>query len=25
MRFWCEGKLIDIHKIKTSDLPEVHF
>jgi hypothetical protein len=25
IRFWCEGKLIDIHKIKTSELPEVHF
>jgi len=25
IRFWCEGKLIDVHKIKTSELPEVHF
>jgi len=25
IRFWCEGKLIDVHKIKNSDLPEVHF
>jgi hypothetical protein len=25
IRFWCEGKLIDVQKIKTSDLPEVHF
>ncbi|MDH4267062.1 MAG: hypothetical protein OEW45_15630, partial [Deltaproteobacteria bacterium] len=25
IRFWCEGKLIDVHKIKTSDLPIVHF
>jgi hypothetical protein len=25
IRFWCEGNLIDVHKIKTSELPEVHF
>jgi hypothetical protein len=25
IRFWCEGRLIDVHKIKTSELPEVHF
>jgi len=25
IRFWCEGKLIDVHKIKTYELPEVHF
>jgi len=25
IRFWCEGKLIDVHKIKTSELPAVHF
>lgn len=25
IRFWCEGKLIDVHKIKTSELPTVHF
>jgi hypothetical protein len=25
IRFWCEGKLIDIHKVKTSDLQGVHF
>jgi len=25
IRFWCEGKLIDVHKIKISELPEVHF
>jgi hypothetical protein len=25
IRFWSEGKLIDVHKIKTSELPEVHF
>jgi len=25
IRFWCEGKLIDVYKIKTSELPEVHF
>ena len=25
LRFWCEGKLIDIQKIKTSDLKGVHF
>ena len=25
IRFWCEGKLIDIQKFKTSELPEVHF
>jgi hypothetical protein len=25
IRFWCEGKLIDVYKIKTSEIPEVHF
>ena len=25
IRFWCEGRLVDVHKIKTSELPEVHF
>ncbi len=25
IRFWCEGKLIDIQKVKTSDLKGVHF
>jgi len=25
IRFWCESKLIDIQKIKTSDLKGVHF
>jgi len=25
LRFWSEGKLIDVQKIKTSDIPEVHF
>jgi hypothetical protein len=25
IRFWCEGKLIDVYKIKTSELTEVHF
>jgi len=25
IRFWCERKLIDVHKIKTSDFPAVHF
>lgn len=25
IRFWCEGKLIDLYKVKTSELPEVHF
>ena len=25
IRFWCESKLIDIHKVKTSDLKGVHF
>ena len=25
IRFWCEGKLIDVQKIKTSDLKGVHF
>jgi len=25
IRFWCGGKLTDVHKIKTSDLPEVQF
>ena len=25
IRFWCEGKLIDVHKVKSSDLQGVHF
>ncbi len=25
IRFWCEGKLIDIQKVKNSDLERVHF
>jgi hypothetical protein len=25
IRFWCEGKLIDVHKVKSSDLEGVHF
>jgi hypothetical protein len=25
IRFWCEEKLIDVYKIKTPELPEVHF
>jgi hypothetical protein len=25
IRFWCEGNLIDVHKVKTSDLQGVHF
>ena len=25
IRFWCEGKLIDIQKVKNSDLKGVHF
>jgi hypothetical protein len=25
IRFWCGGKLIDVHKAKTSDLQGVHF
>jgi hypothetical protein len=25
VRFWCEGKLIDIHKVKNSDLEGVQF
>jgi len=25
IRFWCEGKLIDIQKVKTSELKGVHF
>ena len=25
IRFWCEGSLIDVHKVKTSDLQGVHF
>ncbi len=25
LRFWCEGKLIDIQKVKTSELKAVHF
>jgi hypothetical protein len=25
IRFWCEGKLIDVQKVKSSDLERVHF
>ncbi len=25
IRFWCEGKLIDVQKVKSSDLKGVHF
>jgi hypothetical protein len=25
IRFWCEGKLIDVQKVKNSDLKDVHF
>jgi hypothetical protein len=25
IRFWCEGKLIDVQKLKSSDLKDVHF
>jgi hypothetical protein len=25
IRFWCEGKLIDVQRIKNSDLKSVHF
>ena len=25
IRFWCEGKLIDTQKVKSSDLKDVHF
>jgi len=25
IRFWCDGKLIDIYKVKSSDLDGVHF
>ncbi len=25
IRFWCEGKLIDVHKVKNSELPGVQF
>ncbi len=25
IRFWCEAKLIDVQKVKNSDLKEVHF
>jgi hypothetical protein len=25
IRFWCDGKLIDIQKVKNSDLKDVHF
>jgi hypothetical protein len=25
IRFWCEGKLIDVYKVKNSDLEGVHF
>ena len=24
-RFWCEGKLINVYKVKTTDLEGVHF
>jgi hypothetical protein len=25
IRFWCEGKLIDVQKVKNTDLKGVHF
>ena len=25
IRFWCEGKLIDIQKVKNTDIKGVHF
>ena len=25
IRFWCEGKLVDVQKVKSSDLKSVHF
>jgi hypothetical protein len=25
IRFWCEGKLIDIQRVKNSDLKGMHF
>jgi hypothetical protein len=25
IRFWCEGKLIDVQKVKSSDFKGVHF
>jgi hypothetical protein len=25
IRFWCEGRLVDVQKIKNSDLRGVHF
>jgi hypothetical protein len=25
IRFWCEGKLIDVQRIKNTDLKGVHF
>ncbi len=25
IRFWCEGKLVDVQKIKNADLKDVHF
>jgi hypothetical protein len=25
IRFWCEGNLIDVQRIKNSDLKGVHF
>jgi hypothetical protein len=25
IRFWCDGKLIDVHNVKSSDLEGVHF
>jgi hypothetical protein len=25
IRFWCDEKLVDVHKVKNSDLEGVHF
>src|SRR4030043_2266372 len=25
IRCWCEGRLVDVHKVKTSELKDVHF
>jgi hypothetical protein len=25
IRFWCEGKLIDVQRVKNSDLKGMHF
>jgi hypothetical protein len=25
IRFWCEGKLIDVQRVKNSDIKGVHF